>query len=86
MPRFEQGGAEHYAEKKTKAALKEEIKKNPSKVYLYSTLAFPDDRWSGYAHELPEGVEFNVVGPDPFKARNWYATVKRNAKGEVICV
>ena len=84
MKNYEQGGAD-FDGKKTKAALKKAVKENPDQVYLYSTTAIPtsEPKWSGKASELPEDLTFNVVGPDPYTARNWYASVARNAKGEL---
>jgi hypothetical protein len=84
MSAFEQGGADfqYTGKKPTKAALKAAIKEDPSKVYLNSTSAFGG--FSGYASDLPSGVTFNVVGPDPYTDRRWYASVKHNAKGDVI--
>lgn len=79
---FEQGGADFRSDKKTKKALKEAIAANPDEVYLYSTSAFGG--WSGMASALPEDMKFNVVGPDPYKNRSWYATVTR-VNGEAKC-
>lgn len=67
---------------KKKKDLKDAIKNVPGNVQLYSTSAF-DNEWSGLASEIPEGLTFNVVGPDPYTDRNWYASVKRNSKGAV---
>jgi hypothetical protein len=75
---FEQGGADFICKgRKTKKALKDAIKEGPSKVYLSSTSAVVRG-WSGYASDLPEDMSFNVVGPDPFQDRSWFATVTRN--------
>lgn len=75
---YDQGGAEFaHTGKATKKALKEAIKEDPSMVYLYSTSAVVQG-WSGQASELPEGMTFNVVGPDPYANRSWYASVKNN--------
>jgi hypothetical protein len=49
----------------------------PNLVYLYSTSAFGNGSYEGPASELPEGMTFCVVGPDPYKSRKWYATVER---------
>lgn len=78
-----QGGAEFVAEKNTKKALKEAIKERPTAVWLFSTSAFGG--WSGFASDLPPGATFNVIGPDPYKKRSWYATVKKDPSGTVFC-
>lgn len=80
---YVQGGADFRVKgRKTKTALKEAIKADSSKVYLYDTSAF-GSKFSSPASDLPEGVVFNVVGPDPFTRRDWYASVYRNTKGVV---
>lgn len=38
----------------------------------------------GSVFNLPEGDTFLVVGPDPYRTRNWYAEVKR--KGDKVTV
>jgi hypothetical protein len=38
-------------------------------------------QFSGTADQLPEDAEFNVVGPDPYTRRDWYATVKWGVRG-----
>lgn len=83
MTVFGQGGA-RFSGKQTKGNLKAQIANDPGGVYLYNT-AVIGDHWSGTADEMPEGMEFNVVGPDPYNNRSWYATVKRNGYGTVVC-
>jgi hypothetical protein len=80
MAAFEQGGCEPRC--KTKKELKENIKAAPESVFLSSTSAFGG--WSGYATDLPDGTTFNVVGPDPYTARNWYASIKKGAGGKLV--
>ena len=72
---YVQGGADFRAPKQTKAALKEAIKSDPDSVFLYDTTAIRPSKFSDIATKLPEDFEFNVVGPDPYTARDWYATV-----------
>lgn len=81
---YEQGGA-NFDGKKTKSNLKAQIANDPDNVQLYSTAVVGSNHWSGFASNLPEGMEFNVVGPDPYTARDWYATVYRNGYGVVKC-
>lgn len=71
-----QGGAEFQGPKKTKTALKKAIKDEPDQVYLYCT-SFTGG-WCGLASDLPEGTQFNVVGPDPHTKRDWYANVTKS--------
>jgi hypothetical protein len=79
---YAQGGADFTNKKPTKAALKLAIKEAPHTVYLYDTAAMKEwQKFSGYADQLPEDITFNVVGPDPFTDRSWYASIYRNAKG-----
>lgn len=87
MTDYVQGGAQFTPPngKKTKAALKEMVKTNPSSVRLYATSSM-GPQFSGTADTLPEGMEFNVVGPDPYRKRDWYATVKRGPRGALVVV
>lgn len=79
--KHEQGGADTaVGPPRTKKALKEAITGDPSTVRLYSTNNITQG-WSGYASELPDGVSFLVVGPDPYTKRTWYAKVERNSRG-----
>jgi hypothetical protein len=82
---YYQGGAEWFGDRtgKTKAELKRQIKADPTQVYLTDTTApvLGGPKWEGRASDLPEGVVFNVVGPDPFTKRDWYASVYRNKNG-----
>lgn len=83
-PTYYQGGAD-FSGKRTKSNLKRAIKEEPQNVYLYDTTApiLGGPKWTGMASELPEGVIFNVVGPDPFTDRSWYASVYRGKDGVV---
>jgi hypothetical protein len=78
--RQEQGGCSPRCE--TKKQLKEAVRDIPHKVYLKSTSNFGG--WSGRADELPKDMEFLVVGPDPYRRRNWYATVKQGRGGKLV--
>ena len=77
---FEQGGCRPRCQ--TKKQLKEAVRDIPDKVYLYTTSMF--NGWSGRAVDLPDGMQFNVVGPDPERSRKWYATVKKKADGTLV--
>lgn len=81
---FIQGGANFPVEgNKTKTALKKAIKENPSGVTLYATSDM-GPQFNGPASSLPEGTTFNVVGPNPYTKRDWYASVKRGRNGLVV--
>ena len=82
MGHFDQGGADgpFGATIKTKKALKELCANHPDVVRLYTTSAFGG--FHGKADELPANITFNVVGPDPYTARKWYASVT-NRDGKV---
>ena len=80
---FVQGGADFTVPsgaRKTKSLLKKLLKEDPSQVYLYDTSAF-GSKFSGSADSLPEGTTFNVVGPDPYTKRDWYASVEKTPRG-----
>ena len=79
---YQQGGAE-FTGNKTKKQLRTCIATDPAGVYLYNTAVVGSGHWSGYANDLPEDNVFTVVGPDPYTARNWYATVYRKTDGTV---
>jgi hypothetical protein len=79
-----QGGADFQCTgRRTKKALKTLIETDASKVYLYATSSM-GPQFSGKASDLPEDAEFNVVGPDPYTKRDWYATIKYGVKGKLI--
>ena len=70
---------------KTKAALKRAMTEAPGTVRFDCTspmgLQFPD----GIAGDaVPEGITLSIAGPDPYRARNWFANVKLNAKGKAV--
>ena len=64
----------------TKKALKEAIASDPSRVSLEATSVFGNE-YDGRLDEAPDG-EFSIVGPDPYRQRNWYGTI-RVAAGQV---
>jgi len=81
---FIQGGANFPVDgNKTKAALKRAIKENPTSVTLYATSPM-GPQFAGPATGLEEGTTFNVVGPDPYNDRSWYASIKRGRNGLVV--
>lgn len=67
----------------TKAALKRAIAEQPTRVYLYSTDAMQFNTFSGKLDILPnwdKSLKLSVTGPNPYAARNWYATIEFNTK------
>jgi hypothetical protein len=46
-------------------------------------LQFFGSEYSGPLNRMPEGAMCGIVGPDPFVAREWYATL-RKTKGKVV--
>ncbi len=86
--KYIQGGANfplpEGAKKKSEAALKKMLKENPTAVTLFATSEM-GPQFAGPASSLPEDVTFNVVGPDPYTKRDWYASVKQGRGGVLVC-
>jgi hypothetical protein len=63
----------------TKKALKDSVSTDPENVYVYGTSAF-----FGFTNrcvtELDKSDKYQVVGPDPYTSRKWYATIEYSAK------
>lgn len=78
MSKYEQGGV--HPRYPTKKALKEAAKAGVP-FTLQSTSMFGG--YNGPVTELPVGITFNVVGPDPYSKRDWFASVRRTADGTV---
>lgn len=57
---------------KTKKALRVAAT-NPSSVRLEATSSFGNE-YDGLLSDAPDGT-YTVVGPDPYRARNWYANI-----------
>jgi len=80
-----QGGADfNHVGKKTKKELKRCVKEEPHNVLLYDTTAVMPSKFNDTADKLPDNVTFNVVGPDPYTRRDWYASVLRNNRGQLV--
>lgn len=59
----------------TKSKLVEAVRLGTKDVYFFDTSMFnPTDY---HVSDLPEGKSINVVGPDVYHKRNWYATVSK---------
>lgn len=69
--------------KPSKTALKAAIAADPTTVHLHDTVW--EQSWSkwlgGFANEIPSGVKVDVVGPDVYNDRRWYATIERKPDG-----
>lgn len=79
---YVQGGA-RFTGKQTKTGLKDAIKYRPHEVTLYGTSDM-GPQFSNRADALPEGTCFNVVGPNPYSRRDWYASVYRGRGGKLV--
>ena len=64
----------------TKKALKAAIIDNAESVYFYDTSEF-GPRFSGIVSGMPNNASLQVVGPDPYRNRQWYASITCSAKG-----
>lgn len=67
----------------TKKALREALAENPSRVSLEATSLFGDE-YDGPADGLPDGMTVYIVGPDPYRRRNWYANLTRGKDGRLV--
>jgi len=67
----------------TKAALKAAVRADPADV-LFSCTAELGPAFSGRVTEMPEGVVLQVCGPDPYRSRKWYASVRKTARGFTV--
>lgn len=65
----------------TKEQLREAIEKG-ERIEIENVQFFGSEYW-GPLDQMPEGAMAAIVGPDPFIARDWYATI-RKAKGKVV--
>jgi hypothetical protein len=66
----------------TKAALRVALRDNPETVTFDATAAIGPRVGEIYrGDDVPEGVRLNVVGPNPYNARAWYATIARGKDG-----
>lgn len=67
----------------TKKALKEALSQDLTSVEFYST-SHMGPQHNGPVTELTPGVVLTVCGPDPERKRNWWASVKIDAAGQVF--
>lgn len=68
---------------KTKGLLKAMVKVSPELLRFDQTSAFPAKEFPAIIEltMLKNGYKLSVVGPDPYKSRNWYATVEKTERG-----
>lgn len=57
----------------TKKALRDALTQDPTQVTFDGVSPFKP--FAGRVTDLPAGDKLQVTGPDPFRTRNWYATV-----------
>lgn len=73
---------------KTKAELKRLLKAEPQNVTFDTTSlhSSPETVTASDLGNRPHGASesWSIVGPDPYTARNWYATVKVNRLGNLV--
>lgn len=91
MTRWINAGAKHSTgvRVKTKAELKRTLKATPSAVIFDTTGNFPNAEELIIASDLgnrPHAADeaWQVVGPDPYDDRRWYATVTVNRLGNLV--
>lgn len=65
----------------SKKALREAIRDTPGDVLVFGTSAFTLGDYR--ADEIPAGVNFSIVGPDPYTSRKYYATLTRTPAGKL---
>lgn len=73
---------------KSKAELKRELKAQPNRIKIYTTGEFPREDYEVTASDLgniakPDEV-WQICGPDPYRDRRWYASVKVNRLGNLV--
>ena len=66
---------------KTKKAIKEGLAADPHRVRLEATSMFGNE-YDGPVDEAPAGT-YPIVGPDPYRARNFYGSIVVKAGGVV---
>jgi hypothetical protein len=70
---------------KSKKALREALKSNPETVVFDSTaLMGPRAGENITPGQIGEDEVVSVTGPDPYRDRKWYASVKATARGVTI--
>lgn len=67
---------------RTKKALREALKADPAGVVFDPTSLLTGRTENLHGDNVPEGLTLVVVGPDPYRTRNWYANVKRGTDGK----
>lgn len=66
----------------TKKALREALSTDPSTVFFDTTS--PYDRTGRICgSSIPDDATLTVVGPDPFRNRSWYCSVKKQPDGRI---
>jgi hypothetical protein len=69
----------NYTRYKTKKALKEAVAAEHTPILEVTSMFLgPEEPTSIPFDALVEGKTYTIVGPDPYRARNWYANVVRH--------
>lgn len=58
------------------------VRHNPERLSFDPTSQY-DGQGVWTTDDIGKGVSLDVVGPDPFTSRKWYASVSRDAKGKI---
>lgn len=66
----------------TKAMLKRLLKEDPSQLVFDKTSPF-NGTGNLTTDDLEPGLVFTVCGPDPYRERRWWSSVKLGKKGPV---
>lgn len=67
---------------RTKAELRRMITEDPSSVVIYQTAIGREHDWPirTYVADVNESDKYQVVGPNPYNSRKWYAAITFNAR------
>lgn len=77
MPRHNTGAFISHTRPASKAALRRALAGEPENVWFDATSGISPGAGNWRPEDITEDVILDVVGPDPYTRRNWYATVTR---------
>lgn len=66
---------------KSKKAIREAVAEDPKSVRIEATSLFAGTEYDGTVEDLPFGKVVTFVGPDPYKTRNFYGSIRKTSKG-----
>lgn len=82
MPYINVGARIDGARPRSKKALREALRDAPETVTFDSTSPL-GQQFDGTGTQIPASVTLTVTGPDPYAARDWWASVTLGASGKV---